>query len=122
MTRRVASIGGWIRACSPGSLLGAAGLIELGAGLLITVGWWAGSAAFLASGEMATAYFLQHAPRGFWPIQNSGERAVLYCFVFLYVASRGAGCWSLDRLRGRALPGLGASNTSVRRGWLRGRR
>ena len=86
-----------------GSLLGVAGLIELGAGLLITVGWWAGSAAFLASGEMATAYFLRHAPRGFWPIQNSGERAVLYCFVFLYIASRGAGCWSLDRLRSNSL-------------------
>ena len=105
-----------------GSLLGLAGLIELGAGLLITVGWWAGSAAFLASGEMATAYFLRHAPRGFWPIQNSGERAVLYCFVFLYVASRGAGCWSLDRLRGHSLPGSGASHTAVCRGWLWGRR
>jgi putative oxidoreductase len=105
-----------------GSLLGLAGLIELGAGLLITVGWWAGSAAFLASGEMATAYFLRHAPRSFWPLQNSGERAVLYCFVFLYVASRGAGCWSLDRLRGHSLQGSGASNTSVRRGWRWGRR
>jgi putative oxidoreductase len=97
-----------------GSLLGVAGLIELGGGLLITVGWWAGSAAFLASGEMATAYFLQHAPRGFWPIQNSGERAVLYCFLFLYIASRGAGRWSLDRLRGNSLEGSGASNTQVR--------
>ena len=104
-----------------GSLLGVAGLIELCGGLLITVGWWAGSAAFLASGEMATAYFLQHAPRGFWPIHNSGERAVLYCFVFLYIASRGAGCWSLDRLRGHSLTGSGASNPPVRRGRIWGR-
>jgi putative oxidoreductase len=103
-----------------GSLLGVAGLIELGGGLLITVGWWAGSAAFLASGEMATAYFLRHAPRGFWPLHNSGERAVLYGCVFLYIASRGAGCWSLDRLRGHSLTGSGASNPPVRHGRIWG--
>jgi putative oxidoreductase len=103
-----------------GSLVGVAGLIELGGGLLITIGWWAGSAAFLASGEMATAYFLRHAPRGFWPLHNSGERAVLYGCVFLYIASRGAGCWSLDRLRGRSLTGSGASNPPVRHGRISG--
>lgn len=84
------------------SLFGLAGIIELVGGLLIAVGLMAGYAAFVASGEMASAYFIAHAPRGFWPIQNTGELAVLYCFVFLYIASRGAGVWSIDRARGEA--------------------
>ncbi len=82
------------------SLYGVAGLIEFVGGLLIAVGLMTGYAAFIASGEMASAYFMAHAPRGFWPIQNGGELAVLYCFVFLYIASRGAGVWSIDRARG----------------------
>ena len=77
------------------SLRGLAGIIEFFGGLLIAVGWLAGYAAFIASGEMAVAYFMNHVPRGFWPIMNRGELAVLYCFVFLYIASRGAGIWSL---------------------------
>ena len=54
-------------------------------------------AAFIASGEMAVAYFTQHFPHGFWPIVNKGELAVVYCFLFLYIASRGSGIWSVDR-------------------------
>jgi putative oxidoreductase len=80
------------------SLMGLAGLIELGAGLLIAGGVLTRPAAFLASGEMAFAYWLAHAPQGFWPIQNRGELAVLNCFLFLYIMSRGAGPWSLARL------------------------
>jgi putative oxidoreductase len=59
------------------------------------------SVAFLASGEMAAAYFMAHFPRGFWPIQNDGELAGLYCFVFLYLAARGTGGWSIDGARGK---------------------
>jgi putative oxidoreductase len=80
------------------SLPGLAGVIELGAGLLIAGGVLTRPAAFLASGEMAFAYWLSHAPRGFWPIRNGGEVAVLNCFLFLYIASRGAGPWSLAQL------------------------
>jgi len=84
------------------SLQGAAGVIELVAGGLIGVGLYTPWAAFLASGQMAFAYFLAHQPRGFWPIENDGERAILYCFVFLYFATRGSGPLSLDRIfRGR---------------------
>jgi putative oxidoreductase len=79
---------------------GLAGTIEIVAGILIMVGLFTSIAAFIASGEMAAAYFIAHAPRAFWPIQNAGELAVLYCFVFLYIASRGSGRWSLDGLRG----------------------
>lgn len=78
------------------SLLGMAGLIELISGTLITVGWFTVLAAFIASGQMAVAYFIGHLPNGFWPIQNGGEDAVFYCFVFLYMATRGAGMWSID--------------------------
>lgn len=85
-----------------GSLLGIAGIIELVAGLLIAFGLFAGYAAFVASGEMAAAYFMRHSPKGFYPILNQGELAVLYCFLFLYIASRGAGVWSLDKRGGRA--------------------
>jgi len=78
------------------SLFGVAGVLELILGTLVTVGWLAGYAAFLASGEMAAAYFIAHFPQGFWPIQNNGEAAVLYCFAFLYMATQGAGIWSID--------------------------
>lgn len=78
------------------SLIGLAGVIEFFGGLLIALGLFTTVVAFIASGEMAAAYFLNHAPNGFWPIQNRGEMAVFYCFFFLYLASRGAGSWSLD--------------------------
>lgn len=84
------------------SQAGAAGMIELVAGGLIMVGLYTPWAAFLASGEMAFAYFLSHQPQGLWPTENGGERAVLYCFIFLYFATRGSGPISLDRIfRGR---------------------
>ena len=78
-----------------GSLFGLAGIIEFFGGLLIALGLLGSYAAFIASGEMAGAYFMAHLPRGFWPIQNGGELAVLYAFLFLYVAARGSGRWSL---------------------------
>jgi putative oxidoreductase len=81
------------------SLMRLAGIIEFVGGLLITVGFLTSYAAFIASGHMAVAYFMAHAPRGFWPIQNDGELAVMYCFIFLYIASRGAGVWSIDNAR-----------------------
>ena len=80
------------------SIQGAAGVIEFGAGLLVMVGLWAGAAAFIASGEMAFAYFMVHAPQGGWPIQNNGQLSVLFCFSFLYIATRGSGILSLDKL------------------------
>ncbi len=79
-------------------LMLAAGIIEFFAGLLIALGVFTAIAAFIASGEMATAYFLNHAPHGFWPIRNHGEMAMLFCFVFLFIASRGDGTWSAQRL------------------------
>jgi putative oxidoreductase len=83
------------------SRLGAAGLIETIAGTLIMIGLWTVPAAFIASGEMAFAYFLAHLPRGPWPVQNAGEPAVLLCFIFLFIATRGAGRISVDALLGR---------------------
>jgi putative oxidoreductase len=79
------------------SQLGLAGIIEFFGGLFVALGLLTGYAAFIASGEMAVAYFQGHFPKGFWPILNMGERAVFYCFVFLYIASRGAVVWGIDR-------------------------
>jgi len=73
------------------SLLGVAGVIELVAGVLIALGVLTGWMALLASGQMAVAYFRNHAAQGFWPVENRGELAALYCFVFLYIALRGGG-------------------------------
>lgn len=84
------------------SLLFAAGVIEIAAGSLIAAGLFTRLAAFVASGEMAAAYFLRHAPHGFWPIVNKGEMAVAFCFVFLFVAARGGGRYSLDGLLRKA--------------------
>ena len=88
---------GWLGG-EPVSLLsqrGLAGVIETFGGLAIALGAFTSPIAFLASGQMAVAYFQAHLPRGFWPIQNGGELAALYCFLFLYVASRGSGKWSV---------------------------
>jgi putative oxidoreductase len=79
----------------------AAGIIEFVGGLLIAIGLFASPAAFLASGEMAVGYFQVHAPNGFWPIINKGELAVVYCFLFLYIAARGSGRFSIDAMIGR---------------------
>lgn len=78
------------------TLLG--GIIEFGGGIAVAIGLFTAVAAFIASGEMAVAYFKAHAPHGFWPIMNHGELAVLYCFVFLYISTRGDGTLSLRRL------------------------
>ena len=78
-----------------------AGVIEFVGGGLVALGLFAGYAAFVTSGLMAVAYFMAHAPRGFWPIVNRGELAVVYCFVFLYVASKGSGRLSVDALAGK---------------------
>ncbi len=80
----------------------AAGIIEFFGGILIAVGFFAGLAAFIASGQMAVAFFTRHYPKGFWPIMNGGEPAVLFCFIFLYIASVGSGLLSVDALFGRA--------------------
>ena len=86
------------------SQMGLAGLIEFGGGLLVMVGLFAELAAFICSGEMAVAYVIAHAPRGAWPIQNEGELAVLFCFLFLVIAARGGGIWSLDAWLQRRRP------------------
>jgi putative oxidoreductase len=83
------------------NLGGIAGLFELVGGALIVVGLFTRPVAFVLSGVMAFAYFIAHAPQGFWTILNKGELAVLYCFVFLYLAAAGGGPWSLDRLMRR---------------------
>jgi putative oxidoreductase len=92
------------------SLIGLAGLIELFGGLLLGVGLFTRIAAFVMSGEMAFAYFMSHAPRGFFPILNGGELAVLYCFVFLYFAVAGGGAWSIDQLRRNSARRLAAAS------------
>jgi putative oxidoreductase len=81
------------------SLMGLAGVIELVGGLLIMLGLFTGYAAFVCSGLMAVAYFMAHAPQGFWPIQNKGELAAVYAFLFLYIAVKGSGIWSIDAVR-----------------------
>lgn len=84
------------------SMSGAAGVIELVCGALVTVGLFTRPAAFLLSGMTAAAYFLAHAGRGFFPILNGGELAALYCFTFLYLTAAGGGAVSLDHmLRGK---------------------
>lgn len=87
-------------------LLMAAGAIEIVAGVLIAAGLFTRLAAFVASGEMAVAYFMQHGPKSFWPIANMGEGAILFCFIFLYLAFAGPGPWSVDALFSRT----GSSN------------
>jgi putative oxidoreductase len=86
------------------SLGGVSGLLELIGGLLIVVGLFTRPVAFLLSGEMAVAYFMAHAPRGFFPLLNGGEAAIFYCFAFLYLATAGAGPWSIDAMRHKGVP------------------
>lgn len=87
---------------APPVVVWAAGLIEMVGGVLLTLGLFSREAAFVSSGLMAVAYFMAHAPRGFWPILNGGELAIAYCWLFLYVAAEGPGAWAIDsrRLRG----------------------
>ena len=81
------------------SLLGFAGILELVGGGLVAVGLFTRPVAFLLSGEMAAAYFMAHAPKSFFPLLNQGEAAILFCFIFLYLAAAGGGAWSLDAMR-----------------------
>ena len=84
------------------SMLGLASTLEIVGGSLMLLGLFTRPVAFVLAGEMAFAYFLGHAPRSFWPVVNEGEVAVLFCMIWLYLASAGAGRWSLDALwRGR---------------------
>ena len=78
------------------SLIGLSGALELVGGLLLFLGLFTRATAFILSGEMAFAYFMVHAPRGFFPLLSGGEPAVVYCFAFLYLAVAGGGPWSLD--------------------------
>ena len=80
-------------------LLLAAAVIELVCGTLITLGLFTRIAAFIASGEMAVAYFMGHMSHGFWPALNQGEAAILFCFIFLYLSAAGPGKWSVDGMR-----------------------
>jgi putative oxidoreductase len=80
------------------SMMGFAGILEFFGGLLILLGLFTRPVAFVLSGQMAVAYFMTHAPNGFWTLRNGGELAVLYCFLFLYLSAVGGGAWSLDSL------------------------
>jgi len=82
----------------PYSQMWIGGVLEFFGGLLLLLGLFTRPVAFILSGMMAVAYFQMHAPGGFWPLQNKGELAVLYCFVFLFLSVAGGGVWSLDRL------------------------
>ena len=81
------------------TLPGINGVIELIGGVLIVLGLFTRPVAFILAGDMAVAYFIAHSPRGFFPLLNAGELAIIYCFVFLYPAVAGGGVWSLDHLR-----------------------
>jgi putative oxidoreductase len=85
-----------------GSLFWIAGIVEIIAAPVILIGLFTRLAAFLVAGEMAIAYWIVHAKMGFYPIANKGEAAVLFCFVFLYLAAAGPGAWSVDGARFRA--------------------
>ena len=86
------------------SLPGFAGALELVGGALLLVGLFTRPVAFLLAGEMAVAYFMGHAPQGFWPVLNQGSPAILFCFLWLYVSSAGPGPWSLDAIVRRESP------------------
>ncbi len=83
------------------SLPGIAGILEAFGGALLLVGLFTRPVAFLLSGQMAFAYFMGHAPQGFWPVLNQGHPAILFCFIWLYLSAAGAGPWSLDAKRGK---------------------
>jgi putative oxidoreductase len=80
-----------------------AGIIEALGGLLLALGLFTRPVAFIMSGEMAIAYFYSHNPKGFFPLMNGGDGAILYCFIFLYIFFAGGGAWSLDRMRASRL-------------------
>ncbi len=81
------------------SLLGVQGCLEIVGGVLIILGLFTRPVAFILAGNMAVAYFMAHFPRSFFPALNGGDAAILYCFVFLYMAAAGGGVWSVDARR-----------------------
>ena len=83
------------------SLMGLAGVLELVGGALLVIGLFSRLTAFILAGEMAVAYFMEHAPQSFHPMINQGEAAILFCFIFLYIAAAGPGPWSADASRGK---------------------
>jgi len=83
------------------SLVGLASILETFGGLLLLLGLFTQPVAFILAGEMAVAYFMGHAPQGFWPVLNQGAPAILFCFIWLYFSAAGPGPWSLDAKRGR---------------------
>jgi putative oxidoreductase len=85
-----------------GTLVWFAAVLESVGGLLLFIGLFTRPVAFILSGEMAFAYFMGHAPHGFWPVLNQGHPAILFCFLYLYLSAAGAGPWSLDWSRDRA--------------------
>jgi putative oxidoreductase len=91
------------------SLMGVAGILEFFGGLLLLLGLFTRPVAFLLSGQMAVAYFMAHAPGGFLPLVNKGETAVLYCFIFLFLAVAGGGVWSIDNLLTRYRDSYGST-------------
>jgi putative oxidoreductase len=101
----------------PFSTIWIAGVLELFGGLLLLLGLFTRPVAFILSGLMAVAYFMAHAPQGFWALQNRGELAALYSFLFLYIAVAGGGAWSLDRLlrRDKASTNLAANSEPIRK-------
>jgi putative oxidoreductase len=78
------------------SLIGLAAILEIVGGALLVLGLFTRPVAFILSGQMAVAYFMAHAPNGFFPVLNQGESAVLFCFIFLFLVFSGPGAWSLD--------------------------
>ena len=89
------------KAVALGSQLGVGAVIEVFGGALLLIGLFTRPVAFLASGQMAVAYFQFHFPRSFWPVVSGGVPAALYCFIWLYLSAAGPGPWSLDALRRR---------------------
>lgn len=91
-----------------------AGIIEIVAGALITIGLFTRPAAFIASGTMAAAYWIAHAPQNIYPVNNGGDAAILFCFVFLYLVFAGPGVWSIDGSRSAARANEAATSGSAR--------
>jgi putative oxidoreductase len=97
------------------SIVGIAGALEFFGGLFILLGLFTRPVAFILSGLMAVAYFMVHAPGGFWPLQNKGELAVVYCWLLLFFSVAGGGAWSIDRLwqRDKAMSAYGTARDSI---------
>mgnify|MGYP001226822530 CR=1 FL=1 len=111
MQHGVQKLFGWLGGFGPEggtapllSMFGAAGVLEVFGGLLIVLGLFTRPVALVLVVEMLAAYIIAHLPRGFWPIQNGGELALLYAFIFLFLAAAGSGRFAIDRARGERAP------------------